>query len=291
MDDPNTSSFSSRWAEIIETAADPMVVPSEQLRAAIAATGLPWRVRDRRTRIELLLVPPREFQMGHSLDTLNADDHGPGHTVVITRPFYLGRYLVTQQQFCAVCRSNPSDRAMFFGPLEFLREELDVESPFKAMWELESEAINGCVAPRPALDLQSVDEWPVESVSYYDCIDFACRSGFRLPTEAEWESVASDKFCAGKDSEWRRDDILTFPVGRKRANLLGFYDMVGNVGEWVSDWYSVYGDDDPAIDPLGPLSGAEKVVRGLPGTTSWFRGSNAPMARDSFIGFRVARDP
>ena len=154
---------------------------------------------------------------------------------------------------------------------------------------------------------------PVENVSWKDVQAFIQgleakegRDGYRLPTEAEWEYVAragttSDYSFGNNHSELMRyvwfDDNSggrTHPVGEKRPNPWGLYDMHGNVWEWCYDWYGAY-PDRAAEDPCGPPSGGFRVVRG--GGWNYSAGrlrsanrysGGAPGSRGYYVGFRLA---
>jgi len=267
------SSCQLPWASIVEHAPDPAVVTDADLRAAIVATGLPWRVLDHASQIEMLLVPPGTFMMGCSPSTLWLCDGAeePVHPVTLTQPFYLGRTEVTQAEWTAVMGSNPSG---FAG---------HANSALR----------------------------PVDSVSWNMVQQFAAATGLRLPTEAEWEYACragtTTAFNDGSDSDWDLVALAWFmansrgethPVGLKAPNALGFHDMHGNVLEWVSDWYSeTWYAQSPAIDPAGPSTGSSRVMRG----GNWHDDSNyARSSRRSYgppnspsigVGFRAARTP
>jgi formylglycine-generating enzyme required for sulfatase activity len=265
--------YASEWATVIEALPDPAVVTDESLRAAIVATGLPWRVRDNASQIEMLLVPPGEFMMGCSAsqDYGCDDDENPVHQVVLTQAFYLGRYEVTQAEWSAVMGSNPSN---FQG---------QPDSPSR----------------------------PVEMISWQMIQGFEAATGLRLPTEAEWEYACragtTTAFNNGSNDDstlptlaWFEDtsDFQTRPVGQKLANALGLHDMHGNVWEWLEDWFGAgYYAKSPAIDPPGPSSGTSRVLRGgsWSGSSDRCRSSNRSVNNpDSFrdnVGIRVARTP
>jgi formylglycine-generating enzyme required for sulfatase activity len=260
------------WADLIEPSPDPAVVTDPALRAAIVASGTAWRVRDHATGIEMLLVPKGTFMMGASAGDSSAWlDENPRHAVTISRPFYIGRYEVTQPEFLAVTGYNPS----FF-----------------------TQADDGDIQPLP-----------VETVSFVQIQGFLAATGLRLPTEAEWEFACragseSPTYASGSqetvDLAWYAPNsgFVTHPVGDRAPNALGLHDMLGNVWEWTADWHdSLYYASSPAIDPPGPSAGAFKVIRGgswyapSQNTRSSFRGAVWPQATFGDTGFRVVRNP
>lgn len=210
------------------------------------------------------------YEMGDTFGE-GFENERPVHTVCVD-DFYMGKYEVTQKEWVALMGSNPS----FF---------------------------KGC------------DTCPVESVSWDDAQGFISRlnsltgKSYRLPTEAEWEYAArsggkKEKF-AGTSNEGNLADYAWYagdnpgakphPIGRKKPNGLGLYDMTGNVCEWVSDWYDYeYYGRSPKNNPRGPTSGQDKVFRG----GSWnydpvvvlasYRNWLEPAFRDNYIGFRLA---
>jgi formylglycine-generating enzyme required for sulfatase activity len=157
-------------------------------------------------------------------------------------------------------------------------------------------------------------------VSWGDCQEFLRRltereqkagtlpegAAYRLPTEAEWEYAcragATTVWSFGDGEEglaehgWYADNSRRgpHPVGRKRPNGWGLYDMYGNVGEWCQDRYGAYPTGDEA-DPTGPTSGDYRVLRGggwhsdALFTGSACRSRANPEIRGSGNGFRVAR--
>jgi len=257
------------WAELLEAVPNPSIVTEASLRGAISATRLAWRVRDRATGIELVLVPPGTFEMGASEgDELAFNSELPRHAVTISRPYYLGRHEVTQPQFAAVMGFNPS---YFSDPTD---------------------------PPRP-----------VETVAFQPIAVFLARTGFRLPTEAEWEracraGTTAPNYASGElllaDLAWYAPNsgFVTNPVGQRACNGLGLHDMLGNVWEWCRDWFEPgYYQVSPAVDPAGPEQGAMRVIRGgswyapESNTRASFRGALWPEATLGDTGFRVARHP
>jgi len=221
-------------------------------------------------KLDLVLIPAGSFTMG---DDKGDDREKPTHKVTITKPFYLGKYEVTQEQWEAVMGSNPSH---FKGPKN-----------------------------------------PVEQVSWADCQQFLVklnaktggRGGkFVLPTEAQWEYAcragSTGKFCFGDDEKqlgeyaWydENSEDKTHPVGEKRPNAFGLYDMHGNVWEWCQDWYETYGAE-AVTDPRCPETGSFRVYRGggwnrnARCCRSAYRFGFTPGIRDDDLGFRVSRVP
>ena len=273
------------WATLLEFAPDPAMVTDATLRSAIVATGLPWRVRDTSSQVEMLLVPPGTYSMGCSASSgANCNvDESPVHTVTITSAFYLGRYEVTQGQWTARMGSNPS----FFQ------------------------------SATPEVPAGQVSQRPVEQVPWNAVQIYLSLTSLRLPTEAEWELAyragtttafhALPGFANGTNDEsqtgslgWTQANSAaqTRPVGGKSANGLGFHDMSGNVREWVNDRYSAtYYASSPPSDPPGPATGTSRVLRGgswdvvVGQARSSARGQTTPTTAFKSFGFRVARTP
>ena len=278
------------WATVLEWAPNAAVVTNVTMRNAITASGLPWRVQDNGTGIEMLLVPAGTFMMGCSPSTQYAciSDESPTHQVTL-RAFYIGRYEVTQAQWTAKMGSNPS-------------------------------SFQGASYPDAA-------SRPVERASWNmiasGSTSFMSLTDLRLPTEAEWEyayraetTTAFHSF-PGYTSGTNDDTLLgniawysgnngasgsstygTKAVGGKFANALGLHDMSGNVWEWCQDWYSdTYYASSPLTNPTGPTTGTTRLLRG--GEWDVYsdkcrasrRYSRSPVVILYYIGFRVVRTP
>jgi formylglycine-generating enzyme required for sulfatase activity len=218
--------------------------------------------------MELKLLPAGTFTMGQAG---GVSDETP-HQVTLTKPFYLGVTEVTNAQWQAVMGSVPST------------------------WK---EA-----------------DRPVEKVSWADAMEF-CRKlsalaeerqagrEYRLPTEAEWEYACragtKTRYCFGDDEVglgdfgWFNGNAggETHPVGGKKPNAWGLFDMHGNVFEWCSDWYGEY-PKGVASDPQGPSGGSGRVSRGgcwvstARSCRSAFRLRVDAAFRDDTLGFRLA---
>ncbi len=263
------------WGTLIEATPDPEVVTNPTLRAAIAASGYAWRVRDNVTGIEMLLIPQGTFTMGCTASSQYGCDtrENPTHSVTLTQAFYMGRYEVTQAQWVAKMGSNPS----YF---------------------------QGASYP-------DAGNRPVEQVSWNTIQGYLSATGMRLPSEAEWEYACragtTTAFNNGSSDDATVGTIAWYAsnsgsqahiVGGKAANALGLHDMAGNVWEWVNDWYDgSYYSVSPSTNPLGPVPGTNHVVRG----GSWFDNTNyerssyryylTPDVTGYNLGFRVARAP
>ena len=177
------------------------------------------------------------------------DNEKPTHQVTLST-YYLGKYEVTQAEWQTVMGTNPSN--------------------FKG------------------------DNLPVENVTWFDCQEFIRKLNeltgkqFRLPTEAEWEYAARGgkrsygvKYAGDNDIDnvawyWDNSNKTTHPVGWKRANELGLYDMSGNVFEWCQDWKGDYSTASQT-NPQGPATGDHRVLRG----GSWLN-----VARDCRLSYR-----
>jgi formylglycine-generating enzyme required for sulfatase activity/predicted Ser/Thr protein kinase len=195
------------------------------------------------------------------------------HQVTLTQAFHLGQHEVTQEQYEAVMGTNPSKSKGPQNPVE------------NVSW---ADAVEFC---------RKLSELPEEKSGGYV---------YRLPTEAEWEYACragtTTKYSFG-DSESELGDYAwylknsgktTHPVGGKKPNGWGLYDMHGNVWEWCQDWYDDY-PSGSVTDPTGAALGSGRVRRG----GSWdsisvfcrssFRLRYAPDYRDFYLGFRVLR--
>lgn len=233
--------------------------------------------------MDMVYVEGGTFMMGATAEQgKDADsDEKPAHRVSLDS-YYIGKYPVTQRLWKAVMGSNPS---------YFKGEKLPVE----------------CVS------------WN-KVQKFLKKLNAMTGKNFRLPTEAEWEFAARGgnrsrgyKYSGSNnidDVAWYEENSLikkhkwfsylldgkqTHPVGTKRPNELGIYDMSGNVYEWCQDWYdSKYYENSPQHNPQGAISGSYRVFRG----GSWYNGVwgcrvslrsfNSPAIRDSRIGFRLA---
>jgi formylglycine-generating enzyme required for sulfatase activity len=191
--------------------------------------------------MKLMLIPPGKFVMGSpSTEEGRLDDNeGPQHEVTITKPYYMGVYTVTQEQYERVTGENPS----YF---------------------------KGATCP-------------VATIAWMEAKDFTKKisqlTGKRvsLPSEAQWEYAcragSKARYHFGDDNRklveyaWFANLVADeqhdggYPVGQKKPNPWGLYDMCGNVMQYCADWFADYAEG-PATDPTGPVSGSWRVLRG-----------------------------
>ncbi len=223
--------------------------------------------------MELVYVPSGQFMMGS--DDGESDER-PVHKVKITKGFFIGRYEVTQGQYRLIMGTNPSY--------------------FKKAGKLQA----------------SVDNHPVEQVSWNDAVEFCRRlsdrdgRAYALPTEAQWEyacrAATSTAYAFGRSPSnldkyaWHKSNSggKTHPAGSRKPNAFGLYDMHGNVWEWCSDWYgSDYYSKGISANPKNKESATFRVLRGgsWDDDASSCRSANRyrydPVNRFNSDGFRV----
>jgi formylglycine-generating enzyme required for sulfatase activity len=192
-----------------------------------------------------------------------------GFTVTLSRPFYIGKFEVTQGEWTKVMGSNPS-RFQSQGQGQDQRQR-----------------------------------HPVDSVTWDDAQRFVQRlnqrektTAYRLPTEFEWE-YAARAGAAGdptwdeiRELAWEQDvtTAATHPVGLKKPNPWGLHDVLGNVWEWVADYYN----EKIFADPEPPRHGTTHVLKGggfLSDVKNTTYSTHAAGPGDGFdIGFRIVRD-
>ncbi|MDR1165534.1 MAG: formylglycine-generating enzyme family protein [Deltaproteobacteria bacterium] len=236
--------------------------------------GAPQALADETTNslgMKFTLIRPGTFTMGANPNREDTEFYEtPQHEVTITKPFYLGVHEVTQSEWQSVMGENP---AYFRG-----------------------------------------NDLPIENISWDEALAFTRalnrREGtdkYRLPTEAEWEYSAragtTTDYFFGDDGKpldkyawyWENGGEKTHPVGLKRPNPWGLYDIYGNVWEWTNDVFGMY-LEYAITDPVGPIAGAKRVDRGC----SWYYVAYRCRSADRYgldpnnaapdLGFRLAYD-
>jgi formylglycine-generating enzyme required for sulfatase activity len=254
--------------------------------------------------MKLKLIPAGEFLMGSpESDPQASNDEKPQHRVRISQPFYLGTHPVTRGQFHrfveATCYQTEAEKDGKGGYGWNAAAGKWVQDP-KFTWR------------SPGFD--QTDDHPVVNVSWNDATAFSDwlsqQEGeqYRLPTEAEWEYACragtTKRFSFGDNENalgqyaWysANSNRQTHPVGEKKPNGFGLYDMHGNVWEWCADRYDAdYYKQSPAVDPRGPGAAAHRVVRGGGWDDAPLHARSACRYRDTpefrliNLGFRLAR--
>jgi formylglycine-generating enzyme required for sulfatase activity len=264
-----------------------------------------------------------KFRMGcvETRDGTCSTDEQPDHEVSISA-FHLSKYEVTNGEFVQFLNAiSPqisfdanADNISYGGKVIFglfCGTKKGDCSGFK-------EQIEYSAADRPGGRFSVVagfEKHPAVMVSKYGadayCAWLSTKTGktYRLPSEAEWEFAARGgtqsqryKYAGANDLNafgWYNSNSssASHPVGLKKANELGLYDLSGNVWEWCADWYdAAYYKNSPSVNPKGPTSGAKSVLRG----GSWdyddgysrvaFRYNYNPDNTNVKFGFRVARN-
>jgi formylglycine-generating enzyme required for sulfatase activity len=269
--------------------------------------------------MKLRLIPPGEFKMGSSREEIarlkkeikEADERSPwleaveresaAHLVRLTRSYYLGVHEVTVAQFRRF--------------VETTGYKTEVERDGKGGKILHSET--GAYTSDPKATWRNParyavkDDYPVVQVSWNDAQEF-CRwlskmegRTYRLPTEAEWEFAcragSAGRFSFG-DDPFEQGRYVVFdqpapqPVGSRRPNRFGLFDMEGNALEWCGDWYGGPYSAAAQADPQGAPDGTDRVTRGGGhDDPSWAcrcaaRSVDPPSDRLYDTGFRVALD-
>lgn len=249
---------------IQKMAARPEPAPKSNRNPLVDATGV-WA--DPKTGMKFVWIKGGCFSMGCSTSVGDCESNEqPPHKVCVSS-FWMGQSEVTQGQWMAVMDNNPS----FFN---------------------------------------KGTNYPVENISWNETQEFIEQlnnkgaNKFRLPTEAEWEyacrSAGKRETYSGSDTV---DDVawyfensgnVSHPVASKKPNLLGLFDMSGNVYEWVQDWYDEdFYQSSPLSNPVNSTAAVGRVLRGA----SWYskatytrcmnRNRYRPEHRNHFVGFRL----
>ena len=235
---------------------------------------LATNARYRTDLIVMRKIPAGTFTMGKQAN-------GTQHKVTLTKTFYIGVFEVTQGQYARVTGDKPS-----WWPYTTHTEERNVN----LMKELMSDKVSRSEFPGYNLPVEDVKWndvrggiWPSGTPGAMTFMGLLrARTGglpFDLPTEAQWEYACragtalsyndpTKNNGAGSDDEADLGELaqcnekapVISPVGRKRPNAWGLYDMHGNVWEWCLDWHAAYSGD--AADPVGADTGSARIIRG-----------------------------
>jgi formylglycine-generating enzyme required for sulfatase activity len=239
--------------------------------------------------MEFVLIPAGTFMMGsdNSFSKITTDEEKPAHQVTISKPFYLGKYEVTQEQWYAVMGNNPSRFQGRTNPVEQVTWE-DVQVFIQKLNQKE-------VDNKYRLPMEAEWEYAarVGSKTLYFWGDNP--DGLDVYVHYNKDTLAQELFRSGS---YKPVDGRSQPVGGKKPNPWGLYDIYGNVWEWVTDWYGDY-QAEVVTDPTGPATGSRRINRGCswlditPAETcrSAVRSSDWPDNPSFYIGFRLAFTP
>jgi len=268
-DPPPVKSEETRTAPV-EVAADPLREGRDKAKRSWQNDSGYWEAEFHNETI-MVFIPGGDFTIGSPARDSEPDER-PQHRAEISS-FWIGKHETSFAQFDAFCaetgRSKPDDSG----------------------W--------------------GRNKLPVINISWHDAVAYAewlsGKTGlrFRLPSEAEWEKAARERYPWGSqqpnrnlanfnDFYARTTPITSFAQG---ASRYGLFNMAGNVWEWTGDWYAAdYYQRAPLRDPRGPESGTEKVVRGgswrssASDIRSARRGKTTPDDKRHHLGFRLAMD-
>jgi formylglycine-generating enzyme required for sulfatase activity len=265
----------------------------------------PWAPETWQTKViensigmKLVRIEAGVFQMGSPIGELerNAQEHQ--HEVIISKPFYMGKFEVTQQEYERIMGKNPAafsktgqQRNLVAGldtqrfPIEMVSWH-EAKEFCKRLTDLERGALR--ITATMAYALPTESEW-----------EYCCRAGTQTPF-AFGETISTDQvnydgmqsvYGAGKPGKRLNRPV---PVGSYPANPWGLHDMHGNIWEWCEDGYAAdFYKTGPKIDPVNPNNGDSRLLRGggwgtNPGLTrSALRGYNGVSTRFEYNGFRV----
>lgn len=276
----------------------------------------------RSTGMEFALVPAGDFQMGSPGNERGRRADEQQHEVLLTKPFLIGRYEVTQAEYKKLTDAEPSYFAPSDGGKDKVKDKATDRFPVEQVSWFDAVAycnkLSEAEGYRAYYELTDVKK-EGESISAAT-VKVLGGTGYRLPTEAEWEYAGrggtTTPFHFGRSapansgnfksivsigyggSEEKPSLGRTTTVGSYKPNVLEMYDVHGNAAEWCHDGYDKeYYATAVRADPPGPAKGDHKVVRG----GSWMVNDTncrsaarfylTPGERKDYVGFRVARTP
>ena len=217
--------------------------------------------RDGKVRIEMILIPPGRYFRGEGKNAV---------AITLTRPLWVGKYEVTQQQYAAVAGRNPSH----FDQKDTAAYPVDAVSHRQA-------------------------------IAFCEQANMLTDGEFRLPTEAEWEYAyrsgtrttwynGDDETRVGEIAQYRENNFQQpGKVGSRSPNAFGLHDMAGNLWEIVSDYWTPRYDTRTTVDPIGPEKGQGCVTRGgnWGGDTQQVRAAKRSRDAETYagahLGFRI----
>ena len=246
--------------------------------------------------LEMIQCPKGRFMMGSPNDELGRNNDEEAHIVTLTKPFYIGKYEITQSQYEKIIGKNPSKFEGNNKPVDSITYDEAIEFCYRLNAKYLHSLPKGY-----RFDLPTEAQW-----------EYACRAGNGSALNSGKEIMTVDGNCPNLDeTAWygMNSGYTTHEVGKKKPNAWGIYDMHGNVSEWCRDWFDPYLYNTDPFDDVSSrkrlLSQAiqrkeinlSRVYRGgcwsdiARNCRSARRFSNSPSYMYNFLGFRVALVP
>lgn len=259
---------------------------SPEKLSCVDASDLDIKIDCNGVKLEMVKILAGTFMMGSPKNELGRyyDDDEKQHQVTLTKDYLLGKYPVTQAQWRAIMGNNPSCFKGAKRPVENVSWD-----DAKSFCDKLNERYAGKLPQCYKFDLPTEAQW-----------EYACRAGTTTALN-NGTNLTDEKYHCSNLAEvawyyYQNEESQTHPVGQKRSNNAGLYDMHGNVWEWCRDWYGNY-RDGAVTDPVGPRTGSYRVFRGgswrdnAKNCRSAYRGYDSPGFRDNHFGFRLALVP
>lgn len=293
------------------TVGDYLFVEGDWDGSVLSASQLPGKnsAYSAIPNVEMMYIPAGSFLMGS--DPGAPADEQPKHLVQLSG-YWVGKFEVTRGEYQKFIDAEGYSHESYWSAAGWTWKQ-NQNRTRPAYWDADQDWGSGAFT-------QSSSH-PALGVSYHEAEAFCAWAGGQLPTEAQWEKAArwtgSSANVYPWDSVWLTENcnnledhnaagggynvFQTAPVGSYPGDVSpnGCRDMAGNLSEWVADWYAAdYYSQTPAggwVDPVGPLTGAGRIVRGgawypvTPDYRSAKRSTLGPQVNWLYYGFRLAR--